>query len=43
MEESDMEQYKALMEDVEEIKKNLKVSSETALLLMVYDRLLDIE
>lgn len=38
-----MEQYKALMEDVEEIKKNLKVSSETALLLMVYDRLLDIE
>ena len=43
MEESDIEQYKALMEDVEEAKKILKISSTDALLLMIYDRLIGMD
>ncbi len=42
MEEKDIEQYVALMEDVEEVKKAISTDSdETALLLMIYDHLLD--
>jgi hypothetical protein len=43
MEENDIEQYKALLEDVEEVKKALKIdSTDTALLLMMYDQLLEV-
>ena len=43
MEKVDIDQYKALMEDVEDAKKELNIeSTDTILLLMIYDRLLGI-
>lgn len=41
--EEDINQLKALLEDVEEAKNALNVSSTDALLLMIYDRLLDMD
>ena len=42
METKYIEQYKALMEEVEDAKKALNIdSTDTILLLMIYDTLLD--